>query len=73
VIFIDLKKAYDATDREPCREIQVGYGVGPNMIRLIMYFWDNALLVCRASGQYGKEFHANRGGHSGQTLVTQTI
>ena len=38
VIFIDLKKAYDAMDRERCREILVGYGMGPNMPRLIMFF-----------------------------------
>ena len=30
VIFIDLKKAYDAMDRERCREILVGNGVGTN-------------------------------------------
>ena len=53
VIFIDLKKAYDAMDRERCWEILVGYGVGPNMIRLIMFFWDNA--TCDASLQSGIE------------------
>jgi hypothetical protein len=68
VIFIDLKKAYDAMDRERCREILVGYGVGPNMLRLILFFWDNALLVCRASGRYGPEFQANRGVTQGGPL-----
>ena len=29
-IFIDLRKAYDAMDRDRCLEIMKGYGVGPN-------------------------------------------
>ena len=37
-IFLDLRKAYDAMDRERCIEILEGYGVGPNMLRLIVYF-----------------------------------
>ena len=68
VIFIDLKKAYDAMDRERCLEILVGYGVGPNILRLIMHFWDNAVLVCRASGRYGTPFKADRGVTQGGPL-----
>mmetsp|Transcript_21821 Transcript_21821/g.47506 ORF Transcript_21821/g.47506 Transcript_21821/m.47506 type:complete len:265 (+) Transcript_21821:1172-1966(+) len=68
MIFIDLKKACDAMDRGQCKEILVGYGIGPNMIRLIMYFWDNAVLVCRASGRYGQVFRANRGVTQGGPL-----
>jgi hypothetical protein len=30
-----------------------GYGVETRMIRLIWNFWHNAVLVCRASGNYG--------------------
>ena len=60
-IFIDLKKAYDAMDRERCMEIMRGYGVGPNILRLIQFFWDNAELVCRASGVFGRPFKARRG------------
>ena len=68
VMFIDLKKAYNVMDRERCREIMDGYGMGPNMPRLIMFFWDNALLVCRASGRYGTEFQANHGVTQGGPL-----
>ena len=60
-MFVDLLKAYDAMDRDRCLEILVAYGVGPKMCRLIKYFWDNADLVCRASGNYGKPFKAFRG------------
>ena len=37
-VFVDLKKVYNAMDRERCLEILVGYGVGPNMIRLLDHF-----------------------------------
>ena len=60
-IFIDLRKAYDAMDRDRCLAILEAYGVGPNMLRLIKYFWDNAVLVCRAGGYYGTPFKALRG------------
>ena len=36
--FIDLQKAYDAMDRERCLLLLKGYGVGPNMLRLIKHF-----------------------------------
>ena len=45
VIFINLRKAYNAMDRDRCMEILLGYGVGPKMQRLIQFFWDNAELV----------------------------
>ena len=47
--------------RDRCMEILVGYGVGPKMQKLIQFFWDNAELVCRASGVFGKPFKAGRG------------
>ena len=55
-------------DRGRCREILEGYGIVLNMICLIMYFWDNALLVCRASWRYGTEFRANHGVTQGRPL-----
>ena len=48
--FIDLKKAYDAMDREHCLKILKGYRVGPLVLRLIEKFWDLAILACCASG-----------------------
>jgi len=59
-VFIDLKKAFDAMDRERCLLILEGHGAGPNMCRLIRHFWDEATNVCRASGNYGTPFKAGR-------------
>ena len=60
-VFIDLKKAFDAMDRERCLLILEGHGMGPNMRRLICQFWDKATNMCRASGNYGTPFKAGRG------------
>ena len=59
-IFIDLQKAYDAMDMERCMEIMRGCGVGPNLRRLIQFFWNNLELVCRASRVFGKPFKARQ-------------
>jgi len=58
---VDLKKAYDAMDRGRCLDILEGYGVGPNILRLIRVFWDMAVLVCRSGSRYGTPFQAFRG------------
>ena len=67
-IFIDLRKAYDAMDRDRCLEIMKGYGVGPNMLGLIRTFWDEQQLVCRAARRYGEPFQAFRGVTQGGPL-----
>ena len=67
-VFFDLKKAFDVMDRERCLLVLEGYGAGPNMQRLIRYFWDKAQMVCRASGNYGVPFKAGRGVTQGGPL-----
>jgi hypothetical protein len=52
-VFLDLKKAFDAMDRDRCLLILEGYGAGPNMVWLIRNFWWDATMACRASGNYG--------------------
>ncbi len=47
-IYVDLKKAYNALDREQTLEILAAYGVRPRMLRLQKNFWDTAKLVCNA-------------------------
>ncbi len=61
VVFIDLKKAFDAMDRNTCLLLLRDYGVGPNMLWFIMQFWNQAELACRANGNFGRVFFAERG------------
>jgi hypothetical protein len=60
-VFLDLKKAFDLMDRERCIMILEGYGAGPRMIWLIRGYWRDAIMVCRALGNYGTPFNAGRG------------
>ncbi len=55
-VFLDLKKAFNAMDRERCLLILEGYGVGLDMVCLICNFWRDATMVCCASGNYGGPF-----------------
>jgi hypothetical protein len=67
-IYVDLKKAYDALDREQTLNILVAYGVGPKKLRLQKHFWDTAKLVCHAGGNYREPFNAERGVTQGSPL-----
>lgn len=53
-------------DRERCLKILEGYGAGPNMLGLIERYWEEAELVCRSEGNFGRPFKAGRG-------VTQSV
>ena len=70
-VFLDLKKAFNAMDRERCIMILEGYGVGPRMIWLIRTYWRDAIMVCRASGNYGQPFKAGRGVTQGGPLLAK--
>jgi hypothetical protein len=67
-IYVDLKKAYDATNKGRMMEILKAYGVGPKLLRLQNSFWENAKLVCRAGGCYGSPLAAKRGVTQGGPL-----
>ncbi len=60
-IYLDLKKAYNALDREQMLNILADYGVRPKMLALQKHFLDTAKLVCRTRGNYGEPFSAGRG------------
>jgi hypothetical protein len=59
-VFLNLRKAFDAMDRERCLMVLEGYGAGPRIIQLIRGFWRDAIMVCRAAGNYGTAFKAGR-------------
>ncbi len=67
-VFVDLCKAYNHLDRAKCLEITTGYGVGPKLLCLQKYFWDQAKMACRAGGSFGKPFSAFRGVTQGGPL-----
>ena len=67
-VFLDLKKAFDSMDRERCIMILEGHGAGPRMIRLIRGYWRDAIMVCRAMGNYGTPFKMGHGVTQGGPL-----
>ena len=44
-IYLDLKKAYDALDREQTLNILAAYGAGPRMLALQKHFWERKIGV----------------------------
>ncbi len=48
-------------DRRRCLSVLWGYEVGPNMLCLIKKFWDDAVLMCKANGNFGRPFKAKQG------------
>ena len=38
-IFLDLRKAYNALDRDRCLDILAGYGVGPSTLNILWKYW----------------------------------
>jgi hypothetical protein len=67
-VFLDLHKAFDAMDREWCIMILEGYGAGPRLVRLVCSYWQDVIMVCWASGNYGTAFKAGRGVTQGGPL-----
>ncbi len=45
-VFLDLRKVFDAMDREQVIMLLEEYGAGPRMIRLIRGYWRDAIMVC---------------------------
>ena len=51
-----------------------GYGVGPNFLCLLTTFWDEAELVCKAGGHFGKRpFKSGRGVTQGGPVSSRTF
>ena len=55
-------------DRGRSLQILQGYGVGPNIIRLIKNFWDWAVLTFQANGYYENPVKESRGVTQGGPL-----
>ena len=60
-IFIDLTKVVDAMNHGGCLDILRNYGVEECVLYLTIWFWKQAVIVCKASGYYGRPFKACHG------------
>ncbi len=67
-MFLDLRKAFNAMDREQCSMILEGYGAGPWMGWLNHGFWQDTIMVCCTVGNYSTAFKAGRGFTQGGPL-----
>ena len=60
-VFLDIRKLYDSLDRGWCLEILRGYGMGPNLARLLKSYWDRQRIVPKTGKFLGKEFQMGVG------------
>ena len=60
-IFLDLRKAYDTVDRERLLEILEGYGIGPNVLGLVEFYWYHQCCVAKSGKYHGETFVPYRG------------
>ena len=72
-IFVDLHKAYDALDQGHALEILEGYGMFPQVLRLLIQYWYQATMAERVSGYYMEPFQGYCGVTQGGTLSPRTL
>ena len=72
-VFLDLMKAYDTLDHDCTLAILEGYGVGPNIRRLLRLFWCKLRLCPRQRGYYGKRFIDSQRGVTQGGITSPTI
>ena len=60
-VFLDVRKAYNSLDKERCLELLSGYGLGPNLARLLENYWRRQGIVPKIGKYLGTAFGAWRG------------
>ena len=55
-VFLDVQKAYDSLDQERCLELLRGYGLGPNLARLLDNYWRRQRIVPKVGKYLVTEF-----------------
>ena len=60
-VFLDLSKAYDMLDRNRLMDLFAGYGVGPNLRRLLTNYWNLEVMVPKSAGYFGDPFRPTCG------------
>ena len=71
-IFLDLQKAYDTVNREQFMKILERYGVGPNVLGLLKFYWDHQRCVAKC-GKYHKETFIPYHGATQGSVVSPTL
>ena len=51
-VFLDLRKAYDALDRERTLELLAAYRVSPSTVRILWEYWDQLTMVAKSNGYF---------------------
>ena len=67
-IFLDLRKAYHALDRDRCLYILEEYGVGPRTLYILQKYWAWVQMAAKAGGHYIHVFQSHRGITQGEPL-----
>jgi hypothetical protein len=62
------RSAVDTIDCTATLRIQGGYGIGPNIQRLLGTFWGRHTVIPRASGYHGRAFRGTRGVTQGDII-----
>ena len=55
-LFLDVWNAYDSLDRERCLELLRGYGMGPNLARLLENYWRRHRIFPKVGKYLGAAF-----------------
>ena len=71
-VFLDISKAYYSIDREQMLYILEGYGVGSNLRRLLINFWEAQVVAVRQKDFFGTTFKSHRGVTQGD-IISPTI
>ena len=60
-VFLDVHKAYKSLDRGRCLELLRGYGLGPNLDRLLTKYWYQQRILPKSGKFLGTDFRTGRG------------
>ena len=69
-VLIDVRKAYALLDRGVCVEILKGYELGPNMARLLGYYWEKQKILPKEGKFLGWLFGTGQGVTQGDLAST---
>ena len=67
-VFLDLRNAYNSIYHKPCMKILVGYGMGPQVERLLHTYWGQITMVAQVGCYYGTHFKVYMGVIQGNPL-----